>query len=510
MSKHSILILVFITSKLTFLQSQEIQSIGIESISKQPSSMGVVNPFEGLGGVTMAYHLFADHANTDSSQYTMHQLIFGGVLQLTNSFDIGAQLPEKHHLLHQVVKDGRWYVLGFEELRSDSVRYFLSVIDLKNTEPIIKYPLNYFETIFHEKVVDIVNADVLNNDEIAFVGRRKNIGKPISKGLVILYNTTTDAWRRIEVVNDDSSNEKSVFSINAFYANDSLYVLDGMNSISQGQSEALSVYDQDFNLIGQRPIPESNTEPGNSDYNFGLGLSFTKWGEGFVFAGRSIYESSKGTKEDFYFHEYDAIFNLIFDERYYNVPRERTPYHQSFYPLTNDYGVMVSHEFGAFGVIGNRNLYLRLYNRNTNTSTSKLLRDEDFSHFADGIVVDLKLLMVGFSTQDNASRDIKIRYYVADYSKMNVGVNEETKPKSDLNIYPNPAQSQVNLSWRGMQKQNWLVKLYDNQGRLVYATEVLQGTSETTIQLPELPSGNYIIRAEGSGKQVHTGTLVME
>jgi hypothetical protein len=79
-------------------------------------------------------------------------------------------------------------------------------------------------------------------------------------------------------------------------------------------------------------------------------------------------------------------------------------------------------------------------------------------------------------------------------------------------VYPNPVQSQdkVNLSWSGIKKQNWEVKFYDKKGRLVHATDILQGVSESTIQLPELPSGNYIIRAEGSGKQVHTGTLVVE
>ena len=43
--------------------------------------------------------------------------------------------------------------------------------------------------------------------------------------------------------------------------------------------------------------------------------------------------------------------------------------------------------------------------------------------------------------------------------------------------YPNPAQSQgkVNLSWSGMEKQSWQIKLYDKQGRLVHATEILRG-----------------------------------
>jgi hypothetical protein len=84
--------------------------------------------------------------------------------------------------------------------------------------------------------------------------------------------------------------------------------------------------------------------------------------------------------------------------------------------------------------------------------------------------------------------------------------------KQKIAVYPNPVQNQgkVNLSWTGMQKQNWQVKFYDNQGRLVHATDILQGVSESNIQLPELPSGNYIIRAEGSGKQVHTGTVVVE
>ncbi len=79
-------------------------------------------------------------------------------------------------------------------------------------------------------------------------------------------------------------------------------------------------------------------------------------------------------------------------------------------------------------------------------------------------------------------------------------------------VYPNPVQSQgkVNLSWSGKQKQNWQVKLYDKKGRLIHATDIFQGVAESNIQLPELPIGNYIIRAEGSGKQVHTGTVVVD
>lgn len=81
-----------------------------------------------------------------------------------------------------------------------------------------------------------------------------------------------------------------------------------------------------------------------------------------------------------------------------------------------------------------------------------------------------------------------------------------------ISVHPNPAQSngKVNLSWSGLQTQSWQVKFYDKQGCMVYETSLQQGLSETTILLPELPSGTYIVRAEGSGKQVHTGTVVVD
>lgn len=94
-----------------------------------------------------------------------------------------------------------------------------------------------------------------------------------------------------------------------------------------------------------------------------------------------------------------------------------------------------------------------------------------------------------------------------------VGINTIfNKNIGRLNTYPNPAQSngQVNLSWSGIDNQNWQLQLYDNQGRMVHSTNISQAKKEVQLQLPELPKGNYILRATGSNKQVHTGTVLVE
>lgn len=109
-------------------------------------------------------------------------------------------------------------------------------------------------------------------------------------------------------------------------------------------------------------------------------------------------------------------------------------------------------------------------------------------------------------------------YYAAYLSRLKLddfGVGISAKKiigNINLEIYPNPAKSQgkVNLSWSGMARQSWQLNMYDSQGQMVFATSIIQGNTASQVTLPQLPKGNFILRATGSNKQLQTGTFIVD
>ena len=73
------------------------------------------------------------------------------------------------------------------------------------------------------------------------------------------------------------------------------------------------------------------------------------------------------------------------------------------------------------------------------------------------------------------------------------GIEEISSAKEiELSLYPNPASDVLNIKATGEIKS---VKLYDIVGRCVLAQEC-GGMTETTINVAQLISGNYIVAVE--------------
>ncbi len=67
----------------------------------------------------------------------------------------------------------------------------------------------------------------------------------------------------------------------------------------------------------------------------------------------------------------------------------------------------------------------------------------------------------------------------------------ELKDDFGLNLYPNPAQSEVTISTTRLTLEGAKIMVYDARGSLVF-TEVMSGTSKT-INVSQLPSGFYSV-----------------
>ncbi|MEM7187653.1 MAG: T9SS type A sorting domain-containing protein, partial [Bacteroidota bacterium] len=76
--------------------------------------------------------------------------------------------------------------------------------------------------------------------------------------------------------------------------------------------------------------------------------------------------------------------------------------------------------------------------------------------------------------------------------------------EGDFSIFPNPAQSTVNITYAGNLSTALEVTLYDIAGRSVQQTTFNNGASTTTLSVSNLPSGVYIINVEDN----ETGNVV--
>lgn len=481
-------------------------STGLNSMS----TLGIVEPKESSSNVHSIYtmHVFNHYSlNTDDLQYQLSEVIIEDDVTIGNTYNLDDILQPNEHILQQIVKDGKWYVLGYEK-RSDSVKqYFIKELQVENG--IVEFITNgiYTEIDTTKGKSVITKARILDDHRIAFCGSKRNTTEEESYSLFIIYDELAESL--FEVTTPRTSETSGVkFFQDAFIANDTLYA---HYALAQ---KRLLVFDDDYKYLEFRSLSESVTKPGNSDYSFGTSINYSRWGKDHVISGRTFTDFNRKFDDDFYLQLYDSSFTLIYDERYYLEDIETVPYYNSFVPLNDNYGIMISSlSLGNFGFNFPHDLNLRLINKTTRETSLFRLEEEDFTHFDDGYAVDNKLLLAGYTTKDPETGSANILYYLVDYTDLITGINEETKTHiAKIKIYPNPIRSGelLNLSWSGMQKQSWQVKLYDNQGRIVHETSLQQGVSETTILLPELPSGTYIVRVEGSGKQVHTGTLVVE
>ena len=95
-----------------------------------------------------------------------------------------------------------------------------------------------------------------------------------------------------------------------------------------------------------------------------------------------------------------------------------------------------------------------------------------------------------------------IEYCVMD----NVGLEDLTA--EDLNIYPNPANAELNIDLSGLQINNSSVAIYNLLGELVLQNDNLSVTSNNIINISNLDSGMYVVTINADGKALSTKVLV--
>lgn len=481
-------IVLFLLMLLTsLLESQSVQRLN-PSLTTLVRSMGIVNPFEGLGGIPTLYHLYANNSNDDSASYVLNEISIGGNLQLNNTYILNNNLPDKHFLLHQVVNNGFWYAFGYEKVDSTDTRFFVTQIDIIDNRPQLKSNFVYSDFVATDNTsVEIFGSEALPSNQTSFSGYYELDGK--LEPVLAVFNETT---KSLNLINYNKDETFIPYYLDAFIKQDSLYAI----SVNK---DDIAVFTPSFDYVENRNIDSEE----NPDFEFGPSLAYQDWGDGFVISGHTLFSGSQRTGSDFYFQEYNNNFELIYQERFYKPEGQFSVGLKPFVTLTNNYGVMLSYSGG--------NVQLRLYERNTNSSSLFELENENIALLEDAHATDLKILLFGFLKPDSTNTD-GIRYYLVDYNETIVGINEVNRNENtSIKIYPNPNKTgKVNLSWSSMDSQSWHLNIYDSQGKVVFETSISQGNTESQITLPQLHKGSYILRATGSSKQVHTGTMLVE
>lgn len=86
-----------------------------------------------------------------------------------------------------------------------------------------------------------------------------------------------------------------------------------------------------------------------------------------------------------------------------------------------------------------------------------------------------------------------------------VGSNEITKDDRQLIVYPNPLSGTIlNFRWQKQDADIFQISLMDLTGRIVYNLSLKHNSENSFIQLPEIPSGTYIlsIQSENSLRRI--------
>lgn len=99
---------------------------------------------------------------------------------------------------------------------------------------------------------------------------------------------------------------------------------------------------------------------------------------------------------------------------------------------------------------------------------------------------------IGFSTSDTTTMANDIRN-----SLNSLGAKEHQTIVNQLNLYPNPASTQINVSFNLVQTANVVMDVLDLTGRLVtnITNEKMQaGNVNKTITTTALAKGNYLVR----------------
>jgi glucose/arabinose dehydrogenase len=81
-----------------------------------------------------------------------------------------------------------------------------------------------------------------------------------------------------------------------------------------------------------------------------------------------------------------------------------------------------------------------------------------------------------------------------------IAVNLKTTTRSSMTLFPNPTKNETTAAITAIQKENALLQVFDNAGRMVHKKnlQLIRGTNNITVELQTLPSGSYYIKVTGS------------
>jgi poly(3-hydroxybutyrate) depolymerase len=116
-----------------------------------------------------------------------------------------------------------------------------------------------------------------------------------------------------------------------------------------------------------------------------------------------------------------------------------------------------------------------------------------------------------YDTTLTISRNFLVHYLCGDpldcsYSNP-IGISEQAIP-SVLEVYPNPADDNLNVNTARLAGSDYVVELYNAQGALV-STQPADADGTTTLNTTSLPAGAYLISVK-NGDSVWTKTVVVQ
>ncbi|PLX22697.1 MAG: hypothetical protein C0599_05825 [Salinivirgaceae bacterium] len=113
------------------------------------------------------------------------------------------------------------------------------------------------------------------------------------------------------------------------------------------------------------------------------------------------------------------------------------------------------------------------------------------------------IVKITLATSDGSeSMDFYVKYYVNAVGIFSANTNE-------LNAYPNPVTSTMNIYFNGSTNPDTKVDIYDAVGKLVLSQSIT-GSTNYQLNLSELPRGIYMLKLVDNSNVIQTKKIIKE
>ncbi len=92
-----------------------------------------------------------------------------------------------------------------------------------------------------------------------------------------------------------------------------------------------------------------------------------------------------------------------------------------------------------------------------------------------------------------------------------VPAQDKDKPGALLNVFPNPSNGNISLSFAPGEQNNLMINISDLKGNIVYSETNIQYTGEdkTELDLTNIPKGIYFLNISTGGRIVNSQKVVL-